>query len=326
MLEIELSLKVTYKVMPQAKPHNARKFIYPLNMNKLRGRMLIVPKAKSNSKTEFLIVYGQNSTLEKWYGLANELRKYGNVTMPDLPGFGGMQSFYKLYDKPSIDNYADYLAAFIKLRYRRKKIVIVGLSFGFVVATRMLQKYPELTSRVHLLINVSGLTHKDDLKQSSLKRKTNLIITKILTKNVTAGIYNAFAHDEFIYKIFHKIPYDNYLIDKKQYTKIIRYEINIQKKSDTKTKMYVMNEILQLDNCKQTINLPVWSIVGAYDEYIKPDSVRNHLEGIFSKYHEISFKKNSHKGFMGAVETEEVANIIPYKLKVLLNRYNKQTK
>ena len=82
--------------MPNSKPHTIKKYISPLYMDKLRGRMLVLPKQKTTTKTDFLIVYGLNSTIEKWSSLAYELRKYGNVTMPDLPGMGGMQSFYKL--------------------------------------------------------------------------------------------------------------------------------------------------------------------------------------------------------------------------------------
>ena len=78
--------------------------------------------------------------LERWWGLVQNFNEYGAVTMPDLPGFGGMDSFYTIGRRPTIDAFADYLAAFIKLRYKRKRITIVGISFGFLVATRMPSK------------------------------------------------------------------------------------------------------------------------------------------------------------------------------------------
>jgi hypothetical protein len=192
--------------MPISKPHTGKKYIFPLNMNKLRGRMLIVPKLRANSKTEFLVIYGQKSTLEKWLSLALELSKYGNVTMPDLPGFGGMQSFYKINEKPTIDNYADYLAAFIKLRYRRKKIVIIGLSFGFVVVTRMFQKYPDMTSRVNFVINVSGFCHKDDIRLSKWKKSRITSMSKLFTYYSASSIHGTFMEDELIHKLVHTTP------------------------------------------------------------------------------------------------------------------------
>src|SRR5687767_2102595 len=117
-------------------------YIVPLNMNGLRGRMLRVPTPK-NKNREILAIYGHHALIERWWGLIQNLNEFGGVTMPDLPGFGGMDSFNKIDQKPTIDNYADYLAAFIKMRYKRQRITILGISFGFVVATRMLQRYPE---------------------------------------------------------------------------------------------------------------------------------------------------------------------------------------
>jgi pimeloyl-ACP methyl ester carboxylesterase len=101
-------------------------------------------------------VYGHHSSLERWWGVVQDLNQYGGVTMPDLPGFGGMQSLYKIGEKPDVDTLADYLAAFVKLRYKRRRVTIAGLSFGFVVATRMLQRYPDLVKKVDLLISVAG--------------------------------------------------------------------------------------------------------------------------------------------------------------------------
>jgi pimeloyl-ACP methyl ester carboxylesterase len=87
--------------------------------------------------------------------------------------------------------------------------------------------------------------------------------------------------------------------------------------------MYVTNQILKLDTYPQSIDLPVWSLVGQYDEYLYPDSVKSHTENIYHKYHEIQFKKTSHKGFAGPIQADYITSLIPYKLKVLLNKGNK---
>src|SRR3954470_17459407 len=135
---------------------NPADYIVPLNINRLDGRMLRLPakSARQAKNREILFVYGLHSSLERWWGLTQVLSRYGNVTMPDLPGFGGMDSFYKIGKKPTLDNMADYLAAFIKLRYKNKKLIIAGMSFGFVIATRLLQRYPELTKKVALLVSI----------------------------------------------------------------------------------------------------------------------------------------------------------------------------
>src|ERR1019366_5253595 len=126
--------------MAAKRPENLNECIFPLNMNGLQGRMLKAP-SKSKSR-EILMVYGHHVTLERWFGLAEELLRYGGVTMPDLPGFGGMESLHKIGEKPSLDIYADYLASFIKLRYKQRRLTIVAEGFGFLAATRMLQRFP----------------------------------------------------------------------------------------------------------------------------------------------------------------------------------------
>src|SRR3569833_1427670 len=146
-------------VKPEQRPQD---YIVPLNMNGLEGRMMRLP-AKKAVQQDILFIYGQHSSLERWWGLAQALNKLGSVSMPDLPGFGGMTSLYKFGQTASVDNLADYLAAFIKLKYRNRKVTIAAMSLGFVITTRMLQKYPELTKRVDNLVSIVGFSHHDDL-------------------------------------------------------------------------------------------------------------------------------------------------------------------
>src|SRR5579884_3670087 len=147
--------------MPIKVTTNPIDYIVPLEINKLEGRMLYIPGEKSSNR-EILLIYGHHGMLERWWSLVENLNEYGSVTMPDLPGFGGMDSFYKINRRPDIDAFADYLAAFIKLRFKRKRVAIVAISFGFVVVTRMLQRYPELTGKVDMLVSLVGFMHKDD--------------------------------------------------------------------------------------------------------------------------------------------------------------------
>lgn len=148
--------------MPKLNPAD---YISPLHINGLSGRVLRLPAPPKKTR-EILLIYGHHASLERMFGIAEDLNQYGSVTMPDLPGFGGMNSFYKIGMKPTLDNLADYLAAFIKLRYKRSKITIIAVSFGFVVTTRMLQRYPHLTSKVNLLVSAVGFSHRDDFNFS----------------------------------------------------------------------------------------------------------------------------------------------------------------
>src|SRR5271163_1947401 len=123
---------------------NPADFIMPININGMDGRMLRVNSQNRHNRREILFIYDLHSNLEKWWGLAVALKSYANVMMIDLPGLGGMDSFYSIGRKPTIDNMADYVAAFVKLKYKRKQLSIMGVGFGFAVVTRMLQRNPDL--------------------------------------------------------------------------------------------------------------------------------------------------------------------------------------
>jgi pimeloyl-ACP methyl ester carboxylesterase len=170
------------------KPHeNMADYMLPLNINGLQGRMLRLPPPKGQRR-EIMYIYGHHASLERNFGVAEYLNRYGGVTVPDLPGFGGMDPFYKIGKKPTLDNMADYLAAFIKLRYKKKKFTLTGLSLGFVIITRMLQKYPELNKQVEYLVSFAGFAHKDDFKY----KKSTYYLLKLSIKFFSLRLVAAF--------------------------------------------------------------------------------------------------------------------------------------
>ena len=60
--------------------------------------MMYVPGPKNRDRN-ILLIYGHHAMLERWWGLVENLNLYGTVTMPDMPGFGGMDSFSKIGQK-----------------------------------------------------------------------------------------------------------------------------------------------------------------------------------------------------------------------------------
>src|SRR5690606_17005732 len=116
--------------------------IEPLVVNGLRGRLLHIP-ASGKGKKQTVLIYGIHSSHERMYSMALFLSEYGSVTMPDLPGIGGMDSFYSIGRKPTLDEYADYLYTVLKTRGLQQHVTIVAMSFGFLVVTRMLQRHED---------------------------------------------------------------------------------------------------------------------------------------------------------------------------------------
>lgn len=251
-------------------------------MNRLRGRMLRLPPPRGKHR-EILIVYGQQASLEALFPLAQELNKYGGVTIPDLPGFGGMQSFYRLGDKPTVDNLADYLAAFIKLFYKRRRLTIYGLSFGFAVVTRMLQKYPQLAKKVDLLVSESGFTRYDDFRVKGPNRAVMKLSSGLLSRRLPAAL----AQQILIRPFFVRTSYALVRPNKgrrgprsKQLERHINQTIELWRQNDLRTHMSTSLASLRLDICKQQVALPVYHIATT-DKYFDNDVVEQHLNVVY---------------------------------------------
>lgn len=282
--------------MPK-KEVKAEDFIVPLNMNGLQGRMLRLPAPKGENR-EILFIYGQHSSLERWWGLAQELNKLGALTMPDLPGLGGMTSLYKLGQQPDIDNMADYLAAFIKLKYRNKKVMIVGMSLGFVIVTRMLQKYPELTKKVDKLISVVGFAHKDDFVFSKRRKRIYKLGSKVFSRRIPAFIIRYTALQPFfLNRAYHKThnakeKFAN--ISGDEFRRTMDMEIQLWHINDIRTQFKHNVEMFELDNTGRRINLPVYHVASRKDRYFDNVRVEEHMRRIFSDFKIYYMKSHNH--------------------------------
>ncbi|HEY5806079.1 MAG TPA: alpha/beta hydrolase [Candidatus Saccharimonadales bacterium] len=304
---------------------NAKDYIRPLNMNGLQGRMLHMPAAKPGGR-EILVVYGHHATLERWWGLVQNFNIYGSTTMPDLPGFGGMDSFYKIGQKPTIDAMADYLAAFCKLRYKRRRFVICGISFGFVVATRMLQRYPDLAKRVEFVVSAAGFTHHDDFKFSKTRMFAYRLISKIASWPIASTLFSWFFLNSWVlrkaYAKTHnaKHKFTEVTALPEQFEVMMDAEITLWHSNDVRTHFATTNEFLHLDNCKKRITVPVWHVYAkGNDQYFDENIVEQHLRVIFSDYTAAPSNMKSHVVSVLA-DKEETASLIPTKLRKYLTR------
>jgi pimeloyl-ACP methyl ester carboxylesterase len=283
--------------MPQKKLKNPPDYIVPLNMNGLEGRMLRVP-ASGKRDREILLIYGHHAMLERWWGLVENLSEYGAVTMPDLPGFGGMDSFYRIGKKPTIDNYADYLAAFIKLRFRRKRFTIVAISYGFVIVTRMLQKYPDLVKRVDILISLAGFVHKDDFVYSVPRRKFYQYATRFFAAPPCSFLIKHVGINKPWIKLATRlVPHSKRRfveVSPELFELTMDFEVQLWQVNDARTDWLTRSEFLDVDNCQQRIDLPIYHVISQEDHYFKNEIVKQHMLVVFRKYHQYIARSNAH--------------------------------
>ncbi len=302
---------------------NATDYIVPLNMNGLQGRMLHMPAPKGKEK-EILFVYGHHSSLERWFGLMQNLNRYGAVTMPDLPGFGGMDSFYKIGEVASIDNLADYLAAFIKMRYKRRRVAIAGMSLGFVIATRMLQRYPELTRKVDMLISVAGFAHKDDFTFSANRMWFYRTTAWLFSSRLPALFFRHIVLNKYAirsaYQHTHNAKKKFAGLSVEELQKMLDVEVRLWQENEVRTYMKTSLEFLELDNCKTKVNLPVYHVAVASDNYFDNRIVEQHLRVIFKEYHLLDTLILGNHAPSIIADAKAAAPFVPPKLRRLLAR------
>lgn len=296
-------------------------YIEPLNMNGLEGRMLHMPHPKGG-KREILFVYGHHSSLERWWGIALFLNKYCAVTMPDLPGFGGMDSFYSISKKPTLDNFADYLAAFVKLRYKRRRVTIVGMSFGFIVATRMLQRYPELTKKVDMLVSFAGFAHQNDFTFSKTRRQVYLSGTKLLSRRLPATAFRLIALNpnalRLVYGRTHNARDKFSGVVGEELDEITRFEIGLWHDNDVRTWAYTTTEFLRLDNTQVKVAVPVYHVAVKADRYFDNNSVEQHFRVIFSEFYLLAKLTLANHAPSVIADEKAAGAFIPPKLRKML--------
>ncbi len=297
-------------------------YIVPIYINGLNGRMLRMPTPANRSR-EILFVYGHHSTIERWWGLIQVLNDYGAVTVPDLPGFGGMDSLYKIGQKPTLDTLADYLATFVKLHYKRRRVTIAGLSFGFIVATRMLQRYPDLVNKVDLLVSVVGFAHEDDFTFSKRRHTGYVLASRFLSHRIPSIFFkNVLLHPSILRAAYARTPNAKHKFkntDKEEFNRQMDFEVHLWHANDARTHMATTVEMLTVNNLGKKVALPVWHVAVAGEKYFDNNMVEQHFKIIFKDYHLAVSHLDNHAPSILATK-KEAAPLVPKKIRTVLSQ------
>ena len=243
-------------------------------------------------------VWADPRMLERWWGLVENLNQYGAVTMPDLPGFGGMDSFYHIGRRPTVDTFADYLASFIKLRFKKKRLTIVGISYGFVVVTRMLQRYPELSKRVDLLVSMVGFMHKDDFVYPVHRRNFYQHATRFFATRPYALFIRGFLLNKFVLKtLYARLPNSKRRmieVTPEEFDATMDFEVKMWQANDVRTHWLTTSQFFTLDNCGTRVGLPIVHVVSKEDHYFNNEIVKQHMLVVFKDYRRFVANSKAH--------------------------------
>jgi pimeloyl-ACP methyl ester carboxylesterase len=297
--------------------NDVKDYIQPLFVNGMRGRVLRVPAEKSGQR-EILLLYGHHALIERWWGLVQNLAAYGTVTMPDLPGLGGMDSFTSIGKRPTLDTYADYLASFVKLRYHTRRFTIVGISFGFIVATRMLQRYPELAKKVDLVVSIVGFMHYDDFLFLPSRRKFLAASAYVLSLPPISFLFRYIGLNYFVIKNIYTRTASGKRrfkeVGAERFDELVRFEARLWRENDVRTHWYTTSEFLQLDNCTKEINLPLFHVTSSDDQYFDSSVVEQHMRVVYEDVTVATMKSVSHTPSILGTK-EELSVMLPPTLK-----------
>lgn len=297
-----------------------QKHIKPLNMNGLNGRMLYL-RAPKGKKRNILLIYGHHSSIERMYGLAEALNEFGSVVMPDLPGFGGMDSFHSIGMKPSIDAMADYLASFIIMKYKNKRVSLAGMSLGFVIITRMLQRYPDLVNKIDLLVSLVGFSHRYDFSFSAPRMLFYRYAPVIFTKKLPAAFFHKVAlHPSVIRYAYAKgknAKAKMSHLSEPEKDAALAFEVTLWRDNEVRTYMKMSTEMMSLDNCRVQVPLTLHHVSIAADQYFDSTVVEQHMRVIFNDYIEHQAILPAHTPSILATK-EEAEPLIPESIKKVL--------
>lgn len=297
---------------------DSHKYITEFELMGLKGRVLRL-LGPSDASKEVVFVYGHHSSLERWWGMMDLMSRHVNVTMPDLPGFGGMESLYKVGKTASFDDLADYLAMFLKLSFKGKKVTLVGMSLGFVIITRALQRHPDLELNVHKLVSLFGFASSNDFKMTPRSRFWNGLLAKTFSLPVTSNIYRGLLLNPLVLRSTYdktknaRQKFAGLTLEQKKAN--MDFEVGLWRDNDLRTHMHTAAEFLNFDNTKgPKVNLPVYHIAVHNDRYFNNESVEKHFRQIFSDYHLVVELKGGTHAPTAVRTAEEAASLMPKEL------------
>jgi pimeloyl-ACP methyl ester carboxylesterase len=304
--------------MPKKTSLKPDDFIVPLEINGLEGRMLRLPAKTKRYKQEIFFVYGQHSSLERWWGLAEELSKLGTVTMPDLPGFGGMTSLYKINHEPNLDNMADYLAAFVKLKYKNKRVTIVAMSFGFVIVTRMLQLHPDLVKKVDRLVSIVGFVHEEDFIFPGWQKRFYRGASRLFSRKWPAWFFRHTALRPAVLRlVYHRTQNakEKFVgMSGDEFRRTMDMEIALWHMNDIRTQFEHYLQMFTLNNTETRVNLPVHHVAAKNDRYFNNVKVEEHMRRVFNDF-KLYYSKTPNHAPTIIASAKEAAPYIPIDLK-----------
>jgi pimeloyl-ACP methyl ester carboxylesterase len=312
---------------PSKTKHKIRSF----RLNGLSGRMMETSSTEEVvSSHKILFLYGSQALLERYKAITENLSEYGAVITPDLPGLGGMDSFYKIDMKPTLDNYADYVAAVIAYKFKNEDtFTIVGFSFGMMIATNLLQRYPDIAKRANLTISMFGVVDSKSIKFASRIRIISKpllgtlgspAVSSLASIVMSSPVFGAFVRHMRVKQLS---VYPDIQANPKLIKPIVDMELKMWRINDIRTTAYTWNIFMKHKALDIHVNLKLVHIYASTDKYVERPKLTEKLESIYVKgVDQFQSEMYKHSPYVTAT-AEEVYDIIPTEVRTILRKKSK---
>lgn len=241
--------------------------------------------------------------------LSQALHKFGAVTVPDLPGLGGMSSFYSIGAQPTIENYASYLAAFIELRFHRKRrIVVVTIGEGSAFVTRLLQNHAKAADRIDSVISIGGILHHSDVPRSKWNRLLLSASFRLLSAHSIAWFLNRLRF-AWLIKATHAAKSQN------NFNR--QLDVELWQQTELRTYFNLKRQLLSLDLCNQKIHKPFRLVWANLPSHVDLRIVEQHALVVYQRVNQF-IPKLTLRGWHDLADTAYLEKALGSKLRTWL--------
>lgn len=306
--------------------HIPTEYVKRINMNGLSGRFLHLPalKKRGPKSKPILFVHGQHASLERCYSISQFLNDYGEVYQPDLPGFGGMKSFYSIGRTPDYDAYADYLYTFMRGQNLTKDVTFFSLSFGSQVMTRMFQKYPETAGWTKQAVSLVGFGAGSNFHLPSWYRWPTHLLAHIASNRLGVAVINILFFNRLSLNLmlilFSRLKSKMQSDDANLKRDMVRMESHLWRINDHrthgKTALMMFNGDLRKYS-DDKIPLTLHNVMTKHDQYFDHAAVKNTFLELYEDYKEYDLDLEIHAPSLIA-DKRDVDNMVPEAAKKLL--------
>ena len=190
--------------------------------------------------------------------------------------------------------------------------------------TRMLQKYPELSKRVQMVISIAGFSHKDDFAFSKKRYWIYRLAAAFFSRQLPAAFYKYLIlrpiYIRYVYR--HMFNAKQKFRGKKaqELKRAIEMEVDLWRNNDPRTYMATAHTMftLQLPG-KGYIDLPIYHAGVVDDHYFNNLSVEQHMRMIYSDFIRGKIKTPTHAPSI-ITTAKEAAFFVPKEFIRVMNK------